>query len=65
MEVYVWNEGQMVATLREGRVYINPGTDRDAVAFALFKMMTEAMQPQGRAMTISFPPYVAPNQGTP
>lgn len=53
MEIYVYEAGRIIATLRGDELFIIPGVDPDTVAFALFKMLNKAVaQPRmGVAVT--------------
>jgi hypothetical protein len=45
-------DGELLATFTGGKLYVPPGVDRDIVAFALFKVLNEAMNPtQGVSVT--------------
>lgn len=43
MEIYIRSDTELLATYREGKLYLAPGVSRELVAFELFRAMTQAV----------------------
>jgi hypothetical protein len=64
-DIFINDGTRLLATARDGRLYVTPGVSRESIAFLLFQTMLQAMTPDvGMSVTwgTNYTP-IAANQG--